>query len=171
MAFQSYAAFKGSKQGQIRGGGCKDPKRDDKWVELAAFNMNSTIPVDPTGGAIPAGRRRHSPITITKEFGAASPQLLDAHWAAEVFSEVVIEVVARPDTGGSGGGEKVIQRITLTNATIADVRCYVGPLLHSGTHNGRTLSNFTFECEEIQYAFQMIDVGPVYNKKANSDGW
>ena len=141
MSFQYYTSFKGSKQGQFNGD-TKNTKRKDKWIEVLAFEMSSEVPVDQTGGGI-TGRRTHAPIKITKEFGSSSPQLLDAYWKNEVLSEVVIEVVGSPKASGS---ENVVQRITLTNALIVDIRPHVG---RAAIHR-MALSDLTFTFQKIE---------------------
>ncbi len=141
MSFQFYTSIKGSKQGQFKGE-TKNTKRKDKWIELVSFEMNSEVPVDQTGGGI-TGRRTHSPIRITKEFGSSSPQLLDAYWTNEVLSEVVIEALGSPKASGS---ENVAQRITLTNAQIVDIRPHVGRV----AIGGKALSDVTFTFEKVE---------------------
>jgi type VI secretion system secreted protein Hcp len=141
MSFHYYASFKGTKQGQLKGETIK-AVRSDKWVELSSFEMGSEVPVDPKSGK-PTGSRTHAPVVITKEWGAASPQLLDAHWRAELFDEVVVEIVGRPDTGK---GETVVERITLTNAIIQVARLYIGRSLVSR----KELSEFGLTFQRFQ---------------------
>jgi type VI secretion system secreted protein Hcp len=141
MSFHYYASFKGTKQGQLKGETIK-AVRSDKWVELSSFEMGSEVPVDPKSGR-PTGSRTHAPVVITKEWGGASPQLLDAHWRAELFDEVVIEIVGRPDTGK---GETVVERITLTNAIIQVARLYIGRSLVSR----KELSEFGLTFQRFQ---------------------
>ena len=140
MSFQTYVSLKGTKQGQIKGES-KTPKRSSKWTDVVAVSHDIIAPYDPQSGS-PKGPRTHKPVTITKEFGGASPQLLDAHWKNEVFSEVVIEVV-EPTPSGI---ERVVKRITLTDAVIASVKSHVGP----AAATGRVLSDFTFTYKNIQ---------------------
>jgi type VI secretion system Hcp family effector len=121
MAFHHYASFKGKTQGQLKGESLKAQRRD-KWTELVSFGMASEVPLGPKS-IRPRGPRTPFPLTITKETGASSPQLLNAHWTNELFETVVIEVVGRPDSGQS---ETVKERITLTNAQIVHYRCYGG---------------------------------------------
>jgi type VI secretion system Hcp family effector len=141
MSFQYYTSVKGSKQGQFKSE-TKNPRRKDKWIELVAFEMGSAVPIDHTGGGA-TGRRTHAPLTITKEFGAASPQLLEAHWKNEILSEVIIETVGKPKADGS---ENVVRRIILTNAVIVDIRPHVG---REAIH-GKVLSDLTFTFQKVE---------------------
>jgi type VI secretion system Hcp family effector len=145
MSFHSYASFKGKKQGQLKAESLK-AKRNDKWCELVAVEMGSEVPVDPKSGR-PKAARTPGPVIVTKSIGGASPQLLDAHWKAELFDEVVIEIVGRPDTGA---GEVVVERITLTNALISKVRRYTPRLAtdHS-EHDSDVLEDYSFTYGKI----------------------
>jgi type VI secretion system Hcp family effector len=145
MAFHSYASFKGKKQGQLKAESLK-AKRNDKWSELHCIEMGSEVPVDPKSGR-PKAARTQGPLTITKSIGGASPQLLDAHWKAELFDEVVIEIVGRPDTGA---GEVVVERITLTNALISKVHRYAPRLsVEQAEHDTDLLEEYSFTFGKI----------------------
>ena len=141
MAYQFYASFKGTKQGQFKGG-TRKATRGGKWVEILGCNYLLQSARDPSSG-LPTGQRRHSPLTITKEWDSSSPQLLDAFRTHETLLEVVIETAGRP---GTGAGENEVGRITLTNAVIVDVRPHVGP----AAMTGRTLSDITFTFQKIE---------------------
>jgi type VI secretion system secreted protein Hcp len=147
MAFTCYVSFKGAKQGQLKPES-KKSKRTDKWSEGLFFETSSEVPFDPKSGR-PKGSRTHHPLTITKEIGASSPQLLSAHWSNELFPEVVIEIVGRPDTGA---GEVVTERITLTDALIVKVRRYTPTITTEHTQHD------TDQLEEISFTFRMIQV-------------
>jgi type VI secretion system secreted protein Hcp len=142
MPFHSYASFKGKTQGTLKGESIKsEPPRRDKWMELTGYSFGVASPRDSSSGS-GTGNRRHQPVNITKEFGAASPQLLSAHWKSEIFDEVIIEQVSSPKKGGK---EQVVERITLTNATISRALVYVGKSLR-----GRSVSRFGITAENIR---------------------
>src|SRR5271155_4269339 len=94
MNYQYFARFTGRKQGAFKGEPSERPatakRSDDRWIELAAFEMKSEARRYPHS-LKPTSARAHPPLVITMESGGASPQLLQAHWMAEVLSEVVIE--------------------------------------------------------------------------------
>jgi len=142
MSFQFYVSVKGRTQGTIRGESTAAGRRD-KWTDLVDFKMGSESPIDGNTGR-PKGARTHQPVTITKETGPASRQLLNAHWSSEILDEVVVEIVGRPS---SGAGETVVQRVTLTNATISGYRTYSG---RSGASH-RFLTDFIFDYEKIDF--------------------
>src|SRR5271156_1344475 len=110
MSHQAYMSVKFVKQGQMKGESI-NPNRSNKWIDCVGFDYSTRAPFDRSQGGV-SGKRQHPPIKITKEFGASSPQLLDAQRKNEVFSEVVIEVVDAAPLGF----ERVMKRITLTDA-------------------------------------------------------
>jgi type VI protein secretion system component Hcp len=106
----------------------------------------SNIPRFSNGGSSSgsgaSGGHTHPPLVVSKQLGGATPQLFAAHWAGEVLTEVTLEVA----DAGSSGTEKVVNRITLTNAVISKVEPYVGRLASAGQGN-----NFTFTYQQIRY--------------------
>ena len=154
MAFQAYASFKGKTQGQLKGESQKTG-RSDKWTEVLSFKMESGVPVDSKSGS-PKGARGHQPIVITKEVGASSPQLLQAHWANEVFTEVVIE---------NKHGVHVYQRITLTNALISHL------IRFSATAAREASRRNTQGLEKISFTYGKITVENVAGSTSTSDDW
>jgi type VI secretion system Hcp family effector len=114
-AFHSYVSFKGTKQGQLKGSAPgKGGREKDGWFALNSFELGTEVPVDSKSSGKPAAARQHNPIHITKEVDAASPLLLNAHYSNEVFESVIIQT--------QDDQNKTTRRITLTNATIADIK-------------------------------------------------
>jgi type VI secretion system secreted protein Hcp len=149
MAFNAYMSVKGKNQGQFKGESDKGA-RSDKWTEVLGFQMQSLRPVD-AGSGKPTGARTHKPIVISKQFGAASPQLLSAHWSGEVLDEVVIEIVGGPGKG-KGADEPVAQRITLTNATISSVERFSGGVKKPEAPSSKYLEQYSF-------SYAKVDIG------------
>lgn len=147
MAYQAYLSIKGNKQGQFKGEGTQD-KRKDKWIEVLAFQMGVKAPYD-VGTGLGSGKRRHQPVTITKEWGAASPQLWQALTSNETLQSVEIQFTRTSGTGA----EQVYETIKLTNAVIAAFGPHVGPL-PPGAHHGKRYENLTLE-----YADQLVTGG------------
>src|SRR5260370_3295615 len=120
MAYQAHIKVKGAKQGQFKGEGIqKDRKMEFMPVLRIEHGVKSPRDV-ATGQA--SGKRVWAPVVITKEWGAASPQGLQACSTNEVLPEVVIEFTRTKDTGE----EYVYQTLKLTNATISEVRRFTG---------------------------------------------
>jgi type VI secretion system secreted protein Hcp len=160
MSYQYYARVKGKTQGQFKAESTKEGRKD-KWVECMAFKMGSSVPVDANSGAV-KGFRVHKPLVITKEFGAASPQFLQAHWNNEVLDEVVLEIVGR-DTGGKK--EKVVERITLKDAVIVAVDRY-------SDQSAKDVSEHDTEhLEDVSFRFRQILVENPDAGTSTSDDW
>lgn len=160
MAFQGYISFKGKKQGQLKAGSPK-AGRNDKFTDVIAFDMGSSVPVDTNTGEV-KGFRQHKPFVVTVERGPASPQLLQAHWTNEVFDEVVMEMVNRTATGAK---EQVIERITLKDAVLVSVHRFT-----SG-HTKEQTETDTDQLEELGFRFRQITVEAPLASTSASDDW
>ena len=160
MAFHSYISFKGTTQGQFKGESLKQ-SRAKVWSEVESFEMRSAVPVDSKSGQA-KGARTHFPLVVTKEAGASSPQLLQALWHSEVLSTVVLEVVGRPE---SGAGEVVVERTTLTNATISEIRRFID--LPSAEHSEHDLGVL----EAVHLVFQQIMVENPLASTSVTESW
>jgi type VI secretion system secreted protein Hcp len=160
MSFQYYVSVKGKKQGQFKPESTK-AGRKDKFVECLSFNMGSSVPYDANSGHL-RGYRQHDPLTITKEWGASSPQFLQAHWTNEVLDEVVLEIVARTDDGSK---EFVLERITLTDAVVVTVKRY------SATSAKDTVATDVHHLEDISFRFRQIMVENPNAGTSTTDNW
>jgi type VI secretion system secreted protein Hcp len=167
MAFQSHISIKGTKQGQFKGEGIQD-KRKDKWLPVLSFNMEVISPRDIATGQA-SGKRQWKPISIVKEWGAASPQLLAACSTNEVLSDVVIEF----SKTNVNGEEYVYQQIKLTNATISSVDRFTGNKDGAeGSSSARhTQSVDTLELERFRLTFQKIELADNDGKTNFADDW
>jgi len=138
MAFQSYASFKGTKQGQLKGAATK-ANRSDKWSEVVSFEMGRKVPLDPSGGG-PQGKRRHHPIVITREVDSTSSELLQACFTSEVLLEVVIETRLQGH---------VAKRITLGDALIGKFLRFTKSPHGTATRKPNFLEEFSFTFGKI----------------------
>jgi type VI secretion system secreted protein Hcp len=143
MAFQAHISIKGKKQGQFKGEGIQD-RRKDKWIPVLAIKMGVQSPRDVATGQA-SGKRQHQPVTITKEWGAASPQLWQALTSNEPLHSVEIQFTRTSGTGA----EQVYETIKLTNAVISAFGPHVGPL-PPGAHHGKRYESLTLEYQEQQ---------------------
>jgi type VI secretion system Hcp family effector len=110
--------------------------------QFPRFQYSVESPLDSATGQS-SGKRQHKPIVITKEWGAASPQIFQALTTNEILSSVDFEFTKN----STGEKEVVYQRITLTNAQITRVNSYVGAAL-SGGHHGKKNEVVTLEYEQ-----------------------
>jgi type VI secretion system Hcp family effector len=124
-AVNAYMTVTGGKQGPIRSVGTVDK------IPLVSVVRNA-----PMGSGVPAGKRMHSTITVTRKLDAASPKL-----ATALNSNETLKTVSIIFEGGSGD-EKTAQKIVLTNATVASIR-YAG---------GNEVITFDYQAIEVSYA-------------------
>ncbi len=144
MTAVSYACFEGQKQGALSAGSKDNAshgnQRSDQWIEIESFELNPEPPEDADPVQLLGSRRRY-PLVLTKEFGPASPQLQTAARDGEIFNTIIIETVGVD----RHGFDYVEQRITVTDALIADVRAHTG----KAAVLGRVFSDFSFTFQTI----------------------
>jgi type VI secretion system secreted protein Hcp len=148
MAFHSFIAVKGAKQGQFESEATQS-SRKDKWMPVVSFTMGVRSPHDPATGQA-SGKRQVEPVTIVKEWGAASPQGLTASATNERLTEVQIEFTKNKPSGE----EYVHQTVKLTDALIAQVARFAGnPDTTWGTSPATPL-----ELERWSFTFRKIEI-------------
>ena len=151
-------SIKGVKQGQFKGELPNLKQRDD-WMAALRFSMAVSVPHNELTG-MATGRRKHTPIKITKEWGAASPQILQALAVAEVLNPVILEFTRT----NPNGEEMVFQRVTLANAIVSDVtRSHETGATGAGADH--------LDLEEISFTFQKITVEDIMGKTSFVDDW
>jgi type VI secretion system secreted protein Hcp len=167
MAIQPYMSVKGQKQGQFKGE-TTTAKRKDKWIPLLAFTMGLKSPRDLATGQA-SGRRQFAPVTIVKQWGAASPQGLTACATNENLPEVVIEF---PKTNPKGV-EFVYQTVTLTDASISQIDRFTGRA--GGGEDtpaaGHSAVGDMLELERWTFTFRAIQVEDSDGRTTFADDW
>lgn len=131
----------GTKQGKIKGSSTKRDGGIDysQGVECSGFNYGATVPFDSQSGAF-TGRRRHQPITITRETDSASPKLLQALVSNEVFDIVKLQFFKT----SSGGNSVLVRTIELRNGCIVDIR-------QAPSSTGKRCEHVTLAYEELLF--------------------
>ncbi|HWL86524.1 MAG TPA: type VI secretion system tube protein TssD [Polyangiaceae bacterium] len=160
MSFEFYISIKGKNQKQFKPES-KVAGRTEKHMPCIKFAMASAVPVDANSGEA-KGHRQHKPLIITKEWGAASPQILQAHWTNEVLDEVVIDVCAR---GPDGKKVIVVEQIKLTDAVITSVERY------SAASAKAAVETDVQHLEDVGFRFRKIEVENKEAGTATSDDW
>lgn len=145
-----YLTVEGTKQGKFKG----ESLRNAHKAKLPAWNLLHTItsPRDAATGQA-SGKRQHGPLTITKEWGAATPQIFQALVTNEVLKSVLIEhYYTTPE-----GVEELRGTIKLTNATISNVA-------RSTDASGHLI-------EAVSFTYQRIELEDKPGKTAAMDDW
>ena len=107
----------GQKMGVLKGDSTLKGHQDEIVVSGYTFELAS--PRDTATGQA-TGRVQFKPVTITKQVGASSPQILAAAATNENLTSVVINFWRTDKTGV----ETNFYRVTLTDANISDVKQY-----------------------------------------------
>jgi type VI secretion system secreted protein Hcp len=151
-----YVDVKGKKQGAFKGESILEAHR----AQLPAFRFDMTIesPRDAASGQ-PTGKRRYSPLTIVKAFGASDPQFLSAAATNEVLTEVKLHFVRDNPKGGTVAGDW--QTIKLTNAFASKVQ--------RTTISLDDAAKTTVFADEISFTFEKIEVEDRDGKTLFSD--
>ncbi len=140
----TYAKITGKDQKDFKGE-CTRKGREG-WVELS-MSFKSAFPVDPNTGK-PKGSRERSPVVFTKEEGAASPNILQAHLRHETIEKMVIEKVKR---GVDGKSEVVVSRVTLEDGSVAGYNAFPSGADTDLRNDPRHLEQFSVSYRKIKY--------------------
>jgi type VI secretion system secreted protein Hcp len=167
MAYEFFVTIEGAKQGKFKGethglgNGAEGAgsKAADK-IAGVRFLAETISPRDAATGQA-SGKRQHKPITITKEWGAASPQLFQALVDNEVLKSVLFEFVKT----NAQGKEFVYHTIKLTNATVSDIKSYLDLTDTTGDPYD------AHELEDVSFTFQKIEIENKEAKTSASDDW
>jgi type VI secretion system secreted protein Hcp len=146
-----------AKQGRFKADVTRRSGGTETTVLRFQYMLNS--PRDAAGQA--TGKAQHSPVTITKDWGASSPQFYQACTTNEVLKSVVIEFLKT----GPDGKEYVFQTVKLTNATVSRVFQYVGDPPTAGQPPEDR------ELEDISFTFQKIEMENSDGRTAAADDW
>ena len=165
MAYQFQLSIKGKTQGQFKGEGVV-PRRKDGWIPALGFEYEIKSPRDAATGHA-SGKRQHSPITIVKEWGAATPQIFTALVTNEVLSEVVFEFTRT----NSNGEEYVFHKIKLTDGTVSQIKQFTGGDADDATSAKHTGAGKRLEMEAVSFTFHKIEVENVDGKTSAMDDW
>ncbi len=158
----AYLTVIGKKQGQFKAEGVAAQHK--AAIPVLAFTMELNSPRNTATGQA-TGKRQYQPVTIVKEWGAASPQGLAACATNEVLTTVKIEFSKTKPTGE----EYTFQTVTLTNATLSDVRRYTGDA--EAAKGLQPSSKEPADLERWSFTFQKIEVDDADGKTTFVDDW
>lgn len=137
-----YVTIVGAQQGQFRKEST-NPKHRPAIMGLR-FSMETATPFDAATGKLSA-KHQHQPITFSKAWGAASPQILRALVTNEVLTSVLFEFV-RTDPSAI---EDVFQTITLESAQVVDFKRSIDPHSPAASGGGQFLEDVTLTYGKI----------------------
>ncbi|HVC80519.1 MAG TPA: type VI secretion system tube protein TssD [Chloroflexota bacterium] len=157
MAFNAYIIFEGEKQGKFKGDSTLAAPAGSS--RLLAYTYEVTSPRDIASG-LPTGKRMHKPFVILKEWDASSPQMLQACVANEVLR--VVTLAFHRTT--SSGEQQLYHTVTLSNATISNLKQYVADPVLAAEYDAADL-------EEVSFTYQKITISYTQGNKSAVDDW
>lgn len=136
-----YATVKGQKQGAFH----PEAEREGHKYSFVAHSLEYAliVPVDGATGQF-AGRRQHHPVTLTRDWGAASPQLFRALVTNEALPTVEIDCYGR----SKEGKEQLVHKVRLTNAVVCSFR---------QVSTRATKAGASGDLETVAFAFEKIE--------------
>jgi type VI secretion system secreted protein Hcp len=139
-----YVAVKGQKQGVFHA----EAVHQGSKYSFAAHSLEYQLisPRDAVSG-LASGQRQHRPLTITRDWGAASPQLFQALVTNEVLESVEIDCYGQP----KDGKEQLVHKVKLTNAGVCSFR-QVGSV-----SRGSSKAGTSGDLETVAFAFEKIE--------------
>jgi type VI secretion system secreted protein Hcp len=160
QTFEYYVLIEGTKQGMF----ANESARNNHASRVVGLNFDYlvTVPRDPATG-ISRGKRLHGPVVMTKEWGAASPQLFQALVSNELLKSVVFEFYQN----SSQGEEELATTIKLTNATVTDIHQY-SPSATNAT-GGKLSGANRRQLEDVSFTFGSIEIQHVPGKTMATD--
>lgn len=164
MAYEFYVTIEGMKQGAFKG----ESPREAHAAKIAGLSYQHQIqsPRDAATGRA-SGKRQHGPISITKEWGPASPQIFQAMVTNEVLKSVLFEFIhTTPD-----GIEEVYHTIKLTEATVASVEYMTGTGDDSASTAKHSAAYDTHELERVKFTYRRIEIENITGKTSAVDDW
>lgn len=150
--------IKGQKQGTFKGEGTS--QKDGYWIPFIDFEYSIVSPRDAASG-LPTGKRQHKPITIVKQWGAASPQLFEALVTNETLTQVKFEFYRTNPLGAIS----LFQTISLVNASVATFEQFIGDVLGNRTNSDQR------QLDLISFTYQKITIENTVSKTSASDDW
>jgi type VI secretion system secreted protein Hcp len=164
MAYEFYVKITGTTQTKIEGE-CIREGHTDKIAGIS-YRHEITAPRDINTGRA-SGARQHGPVIITKEWGAASPQLFQALVTNEELASVEIEFY---QTDKKGQAEKYYT-VKLIGATVSRITQSTGGGLESAGSTKTASLHDTLELEEVAFTYSRIEVAHVVAQTSAIDDW
>jgi type VI secretion system secreted protein Hcp len=160
MAYEFYVSIEGTKQGKFKGESVKEAHKEK--IRGFGFFYEVKSPWDAATGQA-SGKRQHSPITITKPWGAATPQIFQALVTNEVLKRVVIEFVQTTPEGT----EEIYHRMTLSEAAIVQLKQYT----QAAKISEQGVLDEKMELEDVSFSFKRIEMTNLLGKTSATDEW
>ncbi len=154
MAYEFYVTIDAARQGRLAGESARETHKGK--IAGIGFSYEVAASREASSGRA-SSKREHGPVTFTKEWGAASPQLFGALVTNEAITSALFEFVRSNDVGV----EHVFHTIKLTDATVTSIHQYVA------AQDDAELDNP--ELEDVALTFRGIEIDNVDGGTSASD--
>jgi type VI secretion system secreted protein Hcp len=154
VAYEFYVTIEAAKQGRLAGESTRETHKGK--IAGIGFSYEVTASREAASGRA-SSKREHGPVTFTKEWGAASPQLFSALVTNEAITSALFEFVRSNDVGV----EHVFHTIKLTDAAVTSIHQYVA------AQDDAELDNA--ELEDVAITFRGIEISNVDGRTSASD--
>ncbi len=144
MGYEFDVTITGARQGLFKGDATG--KQHQGKIQGLSFSYEVLSPRDAVSGQA-VGRHRYKPITFLKAWDAATPRLFQALVTNEMLRSIVFEFYGTT----ADGAEKVRHTITLTDASVEDIRLFTGNVDQINQYEAHDL-------EEVSLIFQKIRI-------------
>jgi type VI secretion system secreted protein Hcp len=160
-AYEFYFQVTGVTQGILKGESARERWQD--WLVGLAYDYEVSTPRDVDTGRA-SGVRRHGPVTVTKEWGAATPQIFQALTTNEMLERVEFNFLKTT----RNGTEEVYHKVILENAVVTDIKQRTETVENA---SGKTIVYDTAELEDVSFAFQRITIENLDGMTVATDDW
>ena len=159
MSSQYNVSIKGIRQGDFKGDVSSHESKSSGRHPILGLSFAVISPRDASSG-LATGQRTYHPVTIYKEWGNLSAQLIEALNNNETLPTVVIQETRQ----NPAGQEFVYMEVRLINAAISAISVDAERL---GEHPVWTKK----EIEQISFVFQQIEIENFSSHTVTTDEW
>jgi type VI secretion system secreted protein Hcp len=142
-----YLIVEGDNQGKIEGS-CKVKGHEGK-ILIQAVDHVIEIPKNAQTG-LPAGKRIHLPMNVTKEIDKSSPKLFQALTSGEHMKDVTLEYYRITPKGT----EEKYYTVKLENAILTNMRAWTPNCLDAVQKGMGHMEDLAFTYEKVTWTFE-----------------
>lgn len=155
MASKFTISVKAARQGDLKG----ETGKDRLLIPVLGFSYGVTSPRDVATGQA-SGKRQHKPLTIYKEWGVISTELLQAL----VTNESLVSVVLDEWRANPQGIDKIYMEIRLINAQVSAIQIDPERLDDLPVWQNKAT-------EAVSFVFHKIEIENKVSKTMVMDDW
>ncbi|MHB8575323.1 MAG: type VI secretion system tube protein TssD [Dehalococcoidia bacterium] len=146
-----FVTITGARQGKFKGDNSTSKTGGELKINGFGFHYEVNSPRDAVSGQA-SGKRQHQPVIFTKEWGASTPQLMQALVTNEDLTNVTFSFMSLNNAHGQATVDFTIK---LQNASVASIEQYVDYFSagHPTSEDLRRLEDISFTFQKIEWTF------------------